>query len=114
MKPTAILTAALILTAGTAISGEKIDTLCGAGHVNEVSSDGDVTENPNGYYIRSMQVQLSHGDPRLVLGVGDEYRLCTRPAATPDMEANRARLLVNERAVKYLFVPFAPRPKRGS
>lgn len=100
--------AALTLFAATAAQAETmIDTLCGAGHVNEVAA-GDVVANPDGYYVRSLRVQLSHGDARIVQAVGKEFHLCTRTAATPDMDAHKARLLMNERGVRYLFVPVCP------
>lgn len=81
------------------------DTLCGSGHVNEISASDDVSANPDGYYIQSLKVQLSHDDPRIVDAVGDDFHLCTRSAATPDMDAARAASLMTERRVKYLFVP---------
>lgn len=114
MKPIPTLAAALFLTAGAADAESKIDTLCGQGHANEAASAADISANPDGYFIRSLEVQLRHGDPRLVLAVGDAYHLCTRPAATPEMDANRMILLAGERVVKYLFVPLATRPQHGS
>ena len=65
----------------------------------------DVTANPDGYYIRSLQTQLSHGDPRIIQATGKKFHLCTRSAATPDMDGTKALTMINERAVKYLFVP---------
>jgi hypothetical protein len=101
-KTIAVLMFAL---AGPASAGGMIDTFCGAGHVNETADAGDVRANPDGYYIASLGVQLSHGDPRIVKAVGSGFHLCTRGAATPDMERSRALLLMGEREVKYLFVP---------
>ena len=114
MKSIPGLAAVLILTAGVANAESKIDKLCGPGHVSEAASAEDVSANPDGYYIRSMQVQLRNGDPRIVRARGNAYHMCTRPAATPDMDASRAILMEGERVVKYLFVPIAPGPQRGS
>ncbi len=113
MKPNVLILAALVATAGPAVAGSRIDTLCGAGHINESVGPDDVTENPDGYYIRSLRTQLTHGDPRIVQGVGSEFHICTRSAATPEMEAGIARLLMEERAVKYLFVPLDC-PRKGA
>jgi hypothetical protein len=93
----------------------RIDTLCGPAHKNEVPGLQDVTENPDGYYIVSLQTQLSHGDSRIVEATGDVFHLCTRSAATPDMDAYRALLLMQTREVKYLFVPIIfSRPDKQS
>ncbi|MCC2689489.1 MAG: hypothetical protein K0S21_2292, partial [Rhizobiaceae bacterium] len=73
--------------------------------VNEVASEDDVRPYPTGYYIVSLREQVSEGDPRIFLTHGDEFYLCTQPAATPDMDATKALLLMHERTVKYLFVP---------
>jgi hypothetical protein len=96
---------ALCLAAGTAQAQSTIDQMCGQGHVNEIAKLGDVTENPDGYYVRDLQVQLSHGDPRIIRTIGQAFHLCTRGAATPNMESSAALLLMNERRVKFLFVP---------
>ena len=105
MKLSATLTALTILFAGTAVAESRIDTLCWADHVNEVNSANDIVANPDGFYIRSLEVQLSYGDPRIMLATGNRFHLCTRSAATPDMNENLARLMMGERRVKYLFVP---------
>ncbi len=107
MKMITILSAAILCAAAPAFAGSRIDSLCGDGHVNEALADDDVSANPDGYYIRSLRTQLSHGDPRLITNVGTSFHLCTRAAATPDMDAGKARLLQDERAVRYLFVPMA-------
>lgn len=107
MKPI-LLAAALSLAAAAGYAESRVDDLCGPGHVNEAASPGDIAANPDGYYIRSLQTQISHGDARLVQAVGDVFHLCTRSAATPDMEDRLAHLLMGERAVKYLFVPGCP------
>lgn len=105
MKTPILTIAFLALCAAPALAESKIDSLCGTGHVDETAHAGDVSANPDGYYIRSLQVQLRHGDPRIVQAVGKQFHLCTRSAARPDMEATRALLLQGEREVKYLFVP---------
>ncbi len=53
--------------------------------------------------------QLNEGDARIVLTMSDDFYLCTRTAATPDMDINKAPLLMHERTVKYLFVPIIRR-----
>ena len=95
----------MAIAASPAIAQSKIDALCGPRHVNELTSDSDVLTNPDGYYVRSLGEQIRHGDPRLIQAVGTKFHLCTRSAATPDMDASRALPLMNERRVKYLFVP---------
>lgn len=105
MKLTATLTVLTIFSTGTVYAESRIEALCGAGHVNEIASADDIVANPDGYYIRSLQTQLSHGDPRIVSATGNEFHLCTRSAATPDMDARKAETLMNERRVKFLFAP---------
>lgn len=105
MKLTATLIALTIFTAGAAAAESRIKTLCGADHSNEAASADDVVANPDGYYIRSLQTQISHGDPRIVQATGRTFNFCTTTAATPDMDSSRAMLLMNDRRVKYLFVP---------
>lgn len=102
-KTTTLLIMAFAVT--PAMAQTKIDELCGQGHINERLSPEDVVTNPDGYYVQSLEEQLSHGDPRIINAVGDEFHFCTRNAATPDMDANRALRLMEERRVKYLFVP---------
>lgn len=104
MRTIFAITAVTIAAAGVAQAEPRIDALCGADHINEVAAH-DVSSNPDGYYIRSLQTQLTHGDPRIVEAVGNEFHVCTRSAATPDMDSNRAILLMSEREVTYLFVP---------
>ena len=96
---------ALIASAALANAESKITMLCGADHANELVSQVDVQANPDGYFIRGLNIQISHGDPRLIQAVGEEFHLCTRAAATPDMPTTMAHQLTNERAVMYLFVP---------
>ncbi|MDQ6437735.1 hypothetical protein RB623_27095 [Mesorhizobium sp. LHD-90] len=43
------------------------------------------------------------------MSASDDFYLSTRPAATPDMDTSKALLLMQERAVKYLFVPVTRR-----
>ena len=57
---------------------------------------------------RSVRVALASSLAR------DDFYLCTRPAATPDMDATKALLLMHERTVKYLFVPVIRRGTRSS
>lgn len=105
----------LALAAQSAAKADsRVVRLCGPDHVNEVASEDDVRPNPDGYYVTSLREQISEGDPRIVLTTSDDFYLCTRPAATPDMDATKALLLMHERAVKYLFVPVIRRDTRGS
>ena len=69
---------------------------------------------PAGFYVASLREQVSEGDPRIILSTSDEFYLCTRPAATPDMDTSKALLLMHERIVKYLFVPVIRRGTRSS
>jgi len=103
----AVATAFTFLSASVAFADSRIETLCGVGHLNEVAAADDVVSNPDGFYIRSLQTQIRHGDPRLVQTNGSGFHLCTASAATPDMDNNKALLLMNERRVKYLFAPIA-------
>jgi hypothetical protein len=114
MKTLITLTAALVV--GTMAQADSmIDTLCGSEHVNEAAGPLDIRENPDGYYIASLETQLSHGDLRIVQAVGETFHLCTRSAAIPEMDTPTAILLMDERTVRYLFVPnqvrITPRPR---
>jgi hypothetical protein len=115
MKRTTLTALALLLAAQTASAADsRIAKLCGPDHVNEVASQDDVRANPAGYYVASLREQVREGDPRIVLTTGEEFYLCTRSAATPDMDATKALLLMKERVVKYLFVPVIRRGTRTS
>ena len=105
MKLVATLTALTALSAAAANAQSRVETLCGVNHINEVASVGDVVANPDGYYIQSLRTQISHGDPRIIRATGASYNLCTRSAATPDMSTTIALTLMDEREVRYLFVP---------
>jgi hypothetical protein len=101
---------ALLLAAQTAAQADsRIAKLCGPDHVNEAASTDDVRSNPAGFYVTSLKEQVNEGDPRIILSPDNEFYLCTRPAATPDMDVAKALLLMHERTVKYLFVPIIPR-----
>src|SRR4051794_23759461 len=101
MKRTRLIIAlAAILAAQTAAKADsRIARLCGPDQVNEVASADDVRSNPAGYYVASVREQVYEGDPRIVLTTSDEFYLCTRPAATPDMDTSKALLLMRERTV---------------
>ena len=116
MKRTKLIIAlAVLLAAQTAAKEDsRIAKLCGSHHVNEAASTDDVRPNPAGFYVTSLREQVREGDPRIMLTTGDEFYLCTRPAATPDMDTTKALLLMHERTVKYLFVPVIRRGTRGS
>ena len=115
MKSTKLIIAlALLLATQTAATADsRIAKLCGSDHDNEVASEDDVRPNPDGFYVTSLREQVSEGDPRIILSTGDEFYLCTRPAATPDMDTTKALLLMHERTVGYLFVPVIRRDTRG-
>jgi hypothetical protein len=114
MKRTKLIIAlTLLLSALTAAKADsRIAKLCGPDHVNEVASTDDVRPNLAGFYVTSLREQVSEGDPRIILSTSDEFYLCTRPAATPDMDTTKALLLMHERTVKYLFVPVIRRDTR--
>ena len=107
MKRTSLAIALTLLSAGAsaAQADSRIVKFCGPDHINEVASRDDVRPNPAGFYVASLGEQVSEGDPRIILTTSDDFYLCTRPAATPDMEATKVLLLMRERTVKYLFVP---------
>lgn len=104
MKAFALILA-LSTVAGTAQAQSMIDELCGHDHINETTGLDDVTSNPDGFYVRSLQTQLSFGDPRIVRAVGGAFHVCTRSAATPDMDSAGAFNLKTLHVVKYLLVP---------
>ena len=114
MKRTVFIVAlALVSAARPAASADsRIVKLCGPNHVNETASRDDVRPNPDGYYVASLREQVSMGDPRILLTTSDDFYLCTRPAATPDMDSTKALLLMKERVVKYLLVPVIRRDAR--
>jgi hypothetical protein len=114
MKRTSFAIALTLLSAGAsaAQADSRIAKFCGPDHVNEVASGDDVRPNPAGFYVASLGEQVSEGDPRIILTTSDDFYLCTRPAATPDMDATKALLLMRERTVKYLFVPVIRRDTR--
>lgn len=107
MKRTSIIIALSVLFAMpmAAKADPRISKLCGPDHLNEVASEVDVSPNPVGFYVTSLQEQVSDRDPRIILSTEDKFYLCTRTAATPDMDAAKALLLMQERTVKYLSVP---------
>ena len=116
MKSTRLIIAlAVLLTAQTAAKADaRIARFCGPDHVNEAASREDVRPNPHGYYVASLKEQVSEGDARIVLTMNGDFYVCTRTAATPDMDTNKALLLMRERTVKYLFVPIIRRDTRPS
>ena len=113
MKRITLTALALLLAAQTASAADsRVARFCGPDHVSEVASQDDVRPNPAGYYVASLREQVSEGDPRIVLTTSDDFYLCTRSAATPDMDSTKALLLMKERVVKYLFVPVIRRDTR--
>ena len=113
-RTTPIIALALLLAAQTAATADpRIGNFCGRDHVNEAASEDDIRPNPAGYYVASLREQVSEGDPRIVLTTSDGFHLCTRSAATPNMDSAKALLLMHERIVKYLFVPVVPRGTRA-
>ena len=105
-----IITAALVSANVASAADSRITEVCGINHRNELVSFDDASANPAGHYIASLKVQLYRGDPRIIATNDDTFHLCTRSAATPDMEATRAILMMNERTVRYLFVPMERGP----
>jgi hypothetical protein len=114
MKRTSLIIALALLSAAqtAAKADSRIAKFCGTDHVNEVASGEDVRPNPDGFYVASLREQVSEGDPRIILTTSDAFYLCTRSAATPDMDATKALLLMHERTMKYLFVPVIRRDTR--
>lgn len=86
----------------------RIAEYCGAGHINEIASDDDIRSNPDGFFVTSLGEQLSLGDARVILTNEDDPYLCTRPSATPDMDATQAALNKDKRIVRWLFVKSHP------
>lgn len=106
---------AMALVAGGAEAQSTIDQHCGEGAINQAVSLGDVVANPDGYYVRSLRTQLSHGDARIRQAVGTTFFLCTRSAATPDMDVSGISNAAGRNEITYLFVPTAcPRNIPGS
>ncbi|HSO46464.1 MAG TPA: hypothetical protein VLQ68_00915 [Rhizobiaceae bacterium] len=116
MKSTSFIVALSLLFSGSmpANADSRIAKLCGPDHANEVASDTDVRPNPAGFYVTSLREQISAGDARIILSPQDDFYLCTRTAATPDMDTSKALLLMHERMVKYLFVPVIRRETSSS
>ena len=105
MKTVIAIAAIATLASGAAFADSRVNALCGVGHMNEAVTSDDVIANPDGFYISSLETQISHGDPRLIHTTGTAFHLCTASAATPDMDTTMALSLMNERRVKFLFVP---------
>lgn len=101
MKYTMIALAAALLPASVQAQplGSK---LCGQ---DPITSAGDVQSNPQGYYIKSLGVEIKYGDPRVIPSASDQPFFCTRPAATPAMDDAAAAGKRRKRVVEYLFVP---------
>ncbi len=85
MKLIATTAVALIATTTFTQAQSKTTELCGAGHANELQQQSDIQSNPDGYFVRGLNTQLSNGDPQIIQAVGDVFHLCTRSAATPNM-----------------------------
>lgn len=115
MKPMVFLAALAVVAAtqSSAAADSRVAMLCGSDHSNEAASPDDVRPNPDGFFVASIREQVSEGDLRIVRSTRDDFYLCTRAAATPDMDATKAFLLMKERTVKYLFVPVIKRDTRG-
>lgn len=87
----------------------RVAERCGADHVNEVASPDDVRANPDGFYVASLNEQVSLGDARIVFTTSDAGPyLCTRSAATPEMDTTNAILNADRRVTSWLFVPHHP------
>ena len=115
MKSTIIiaaLTAANI--SGVANADSRIERFCGAGHENETASPWDVEANPDGYYVASLNAQISEGDPRIIITNDPGFHLCTTAVALPGMSENEIYRLQGKREVKFLFVPISDWSARPS
>ncbi|MDU8928983.1 hypothetical protein RXV86_16435 [Alisedimentitalea sp. MJ-SS2] len=108
MKSTTIIAALTAATiTGAANADSRIERFCGAGHENEITSLWDVKPNPDGYYVASLNSQISEGDPRIVLTNDPGFHLCTTGVALPGMPENEIYRLKGKRKVKFLFVPIS-------
>jgi len=115
MKPTFTTALVFAMTIATSAAADsRIARFCGLGHTNEMASVDDVKPNPDGYFVMSLVEQVSEGDPRIILTNEDDFYLCTRQFATPDMSANDIFRLRKNRQVKFLFVPIAKWTTRPS
>ncbi|MEJ8560140.1 hypothetical protein QTO30_02035 [Yoonia sp. GPGPB17] len=106
-----IATATIAFADGSTASDyadSRVIEFCGADHVNEMQAEDDVRANPDGYFVVSLQEQVSLGDPRIILTTADTPYLCTRSAATPDMDQTNALQNADTRVVSWLFVPARP------
>ena len=105
MKTAIAFATAVVVSATASYADSRIAALCATGHLDEVTAANDVMSNPDGFYIQSLQTQISHGDPRIIRTNTSGFHVCTASAATPEMDSSKALLLMDERRVTYLFVP---------
>ena len=105
MKTVLAIAAIATISSNVAFADSRVSTFCGESHANEITAIDDVVANPDGVYIQSLGTQISHGDPRIIQTTGKAFHLCTASAATPDMDVTMALSLINERRVRFLFVP---------
>lgn len=78
-----------------------------------ITTAGDVLSNPQGYYIKSLGVEIKYGDPRIIPSASDQSFFCTRPAATPAMDDAAAAQQRHRQVVEYLFVPLSAHSGAG-
>lgn len=108
MKSTMTIALFLAITAATGATADtRIERFCGSGHINEMASVDDVKSNPDGYFVASLDEQVSEGDPRIILTNDSGFHLCTRRHTTPEMDANDVYRHDGNQTVKFLFVPIA-------
>jgi hypothetical protein len=109
-----LIAAAVAATAATALEKEvaqidsRVAELCGTGHVNEIAGPDDIRSNPDGYFVTSLNEQISLEDGRIVFTNAQAPYLCTRSAATPDMDMANVSKNADRRTTSWLFVPFQP------
>lgn len=86
----------------------RVSALCGSEHSNEIAGPNDVTANPDGYFVTSLNEQISLDDERIVFTNATAPYLCTRQVATPNMDATNVIQKADQRTTSWLFVPFHP------
>jgi len=86
----------------------RVSAFCGTEHVNEIAGPNDVVANPDGYFVTSLNEQISLDDERIVFTNAEAPYLCTRQVATPNMDATNVIQKADQRMTSWLFVPFHP------
>ena len=108
----AIIASTAQVAAASETQGAQVDSrvsaFCGTEHVNEIAGPNDVVANPDGYFVTSLNEQISLDDERIVFTNAEAPYLCTRQVATPNMDATNVIQKADQRMTSWLFVPFHP------